>query len=187
MIALLPPGNVARDLAMFRRELFSLLGEASALAFPEMVPLAFASSPGRLAIRDLAGCWKGIGGSFSSAAPVVSRGLLYLALVGPLEELCSRAAGALRARGLAPWAEPPLEAGMGVFLCRPADPGLALSVAERIPPPRAAFGDCSLALLALRFGPSRDHVPGAFVALRWRELARAGRRGRRPRPPQVMA
>jgi len=187
VIALLPPGNVARDLALFRRGLFSRLGEASALAFPEMVPLAFASPGGRLATRELEGCWKGIGGSFSSAAPVVSGGLLYLALGGPLEELCSRAAQALRAGGLAPLTAPPLETGVGVFLCRPADPSMALSVAEGMPPPRAAFGDCSLALLALRIGPERDRIPGAFVSLRWRELARARRRGRSPWPPQVMA
>jgi hypothetical protein len=180
MIALEPPGNVARDLALFRRELFSRLGEPSALAFPEIVPLAFAATAVGLAARELSGCWKGIGGSFSSAAPVLSGGLLYLALSGPLEELRARAQ-ALLARGLSPIAEQPLATGIGVFLCRPVDPGRALAEAECAPPPRLSFRDCSLTLYGLGFGAASGRGP--FAALRWRELARAGRRSRDPGSP----
>jgi hypothetical protein len=60
MIALEPPGNVARDLALYRRELFARLGEGSALAFPEIVPQAFASDAGRLSARGLLERHRGI-------------------------------------------------------------------------------------------------------------------------------
>lgn len=182
MIALEPPGNVARDLALFRRELFARLGEPSALAFPEIVPLAFASPAAGPAARELGGCWKGIGGSFSSGAPVLSGGLLYLALSGPFEELGARAR-ALVGQERAPVAEPPLATGIGVFLCRPVDPARALAEAESATPPRVSFGDCSLALFGLRFGAASGRSAGPFAALRWRELARAGRHSRDPGGP----
>jgi len=169
MIALEPPGNVARDLALFRRGLFAGLGEGSALAFPETIPLAFAAPGDGIEPRALDACWDGIDGSFSSSGLVVSRGLLYLAIGGPLAPLRARAADAFRARAPS-YADPPLEAGLGVFLCKPADPPLALALAERIGPPRASFRDCALVLLKLRLGAD------PFAALVWREFARSKRR-----------
>ena len=56
MIALEPPGNVARDLALFRRGLFAGLGEGSALAFPETIPLAFAAQDDGIEPRELDAC-----------------------------------------------------------------------------------------------------------------------------------
>jgi hypothetical protein len=41
-LALEPPGNIAGDLALYRRRLFSRLGEASALALPETALLVAA-------------------------------------------------------------------------------------------------------------------------------------------------
>jgi hypothetical protein len=170
MIALEPPGNVARDLALYRRELFARLGEGSALAFPEIVPLAFASDAGRLSALALADCWKGIEGSFRATEPQISRGILYLAMEGPLSALSSRAFEASLAMGKHFSIESPLETGIGIFLCRPADPSLALAEAARIGPPRAGFRDCSLILLGLRLGAE------PFAAATWRVLARAKRR-----------
>ncbi len=181
MIALEPPGNIARDLALFRRQLFARLGEASALAFPEIVPLAFASSassrPGR---QELESCWAGLDSSFSTASAIESRGLLYLAVNGPLEELSSRANEAFRAARLEAPIPAPLETGIGVFLCRSSDPPRALQEVELIGVPRANFRDCSLVLFGLRYGrgPGEEHVSSPFDALAWRELARA-RRGSR--------
>jgi hypothetical protein len=168
IIALEPPGNVARDLALFRRKLFSVLGEGSALAFPEIVPLAFSSRPRGSEPMDLSDCWQGLEGGFSSSGLLLSGGKLYLSLSGPLDTLSSRAS-ALLLPGEAEEAMP-LEAGLGVFLCRPRDPVAAMEEAERIGAPRADFLDCSLVLLALRY--SAD----PFSALRWREQARAKRR-----------
>ena len=97
MITLEPPGNVARDVALYRRELFSHLGEGSALAFPEVVHLAFsphlqAPKAKKAFSSTLAKCWAGIEGSFSSGGPLISEGLLYLAVSGPIPQLAARVA-----------------------------------------------------------------------------------------------
>lgn len=175
MIALEPPGNAARDLSLFRRALFARLGEGSALAFPDLVPLAFASGEGRIAGRNFASraleaCWEGAQGAFSSEGLVICDGLLYLAMRGSLESLTERSAAAFASTH----GEPPLKPGLGFFLCRPEDPERALSEALRIGPPRIGFLDCALALIALRFGPRKR--PDPFSALAWRELARSKRR-----------
>jgi hypothetical protein len=170
IIALEPPGNVARDLALFRRALFAALGEGSALAFPEIVPLAFASRPPRQRRGSLAACWDGVEGRFSSSGLFLARGGLYLGMSGPLPLLSSRASGCLgEAQGElgSSW---PLEAGVGFFLCRPSEPELALAAAARIGAPRADFLDCSLSRSCLRFGTD------PFSAMTWRELGRAKRR-----------
>lgn len=186
MIALEPPGNIARELALFRRQFFARLGEASALAFPEIVPLAFAGSasassrPGR---QELASCWTGLEGSFASASAIESRGHLYLAMNGPLEELSSRAVAAFLAARLEAPMESPLATGLGCFLCRSSDPQRALQEAERIGVPRVNFRDCSIVLLGLRYGytgPDRNREVDPLEALSWRELARARRHGVRP-------
>ena len=176
MIALEPPGNIARDLAIFRRRLFAISGDASALAFPEIVPLAFASTASnRPSRRELEGCWAGSGGSFSSGTAIASRGLLYLSLMGPLESLCSHAAKVLNAGRPVAQTAAPLETGIGFFICRSPDPPRALVEAERIGLPRADFRDCSLILLGLRYslGPGPEHEVRPFEALSWREFARA--------------
>jgi hypothetical protein len=173
IVALEPPGNVARELALFRRELFHRLGEGSALAFPEMVPLAYAPPPVApiprgSAARRLAECWGGIEGSFSAAGLQLEGGLLYLSMKGPIAELSARVAAAFGpdpspgGQALAP--------GIGVFLCRPSDPGLALREAGLMGAPRADFRDCSLTLLGIQTGAD------PFSAAVWRELARAKRR-----------
>jgi hypothetical protein len=173
LIALEPPGNVARDLALFRRKLFARLGDGSALAFPEVLPLAFASEAGPVSPSRLVECWEGVEESFSSAEPLISKGLLYLAMSGPIEKLSSRGAEALGRRGV-PVEKPPFEAGIGFFLCRPANPEIASRTAMLLGPPRADFRDCSLVLLGLRLGAD------PFSAATWRELGRARRHTGRP-------
>lgn len=168
MIALEPPGNVARDLALYRRELFSRLGDASALAFPEIAPLATASAAGRLAPGSLELCWRRVDGAFASTSLRAARGILYLALDGPLSELSARASEALEDNG--PKLERHLDAGIGIFLCRHADTALALTAAQRIGPPRVSFLDCSIVLYDFLFGDD------PFAAVRWRERARSKRR-----------
>ena len=174
LICIEPPGNVARDLALYRRRLFAELGEGSALAFPEIAALAFGSIAarprGRLASLALSSLWEGIGGDFGGLKPILSRGMLYLALQGPLGELSSRASGCLGELGFGPLREAPLEPGIGVFLCRPDDPELALAAALELKPPLASFRDCSLQLLGLLWGDD------PFAACTWKELARSPRR-----------
>jgi hypothetical protein len=175
MIALEPPGNVARDLVSFKRALFAEHGLASGLALPEVAALAFGLRetekrfiPRGAASRALDGAWEGIEGSFSSGDIEASSGLLYLALTGPMDALGSRAAAVLEKLGLAAFASAPLEAGRGFFICGSTPsgeprPGLPT-------PPHLSFGDCSLVLLGLRFGAD------PFAAAIWTELGRAKRR-----------
>ena len=184
MITLEPPGNVARDVALFRRKLFSHLGEGSALAFPEVVPLAFSQlfddpKKKKAFSSSLTKCWMEIEGSFSSTEPLISNGLLYLAINGPIAQLVALVAETLEEIG-APPETGPVGTGIGFFLCRPLDPKIALRTALRIGYPRLHFHDCSLVLFALRFGAD------PFSAATWRELARARRHTGRPKPPRIV-
>jgi len=175
MLALEPPGNVARELSLFRRSLFAKLGDASSRAFPEVAPLAFAvprmDAPHRSrtafahALEEL---WTGMEGAFASSGFTASRNLFYLNLRGPTNMLSSRGEAALEKLGLAAAAGPPLEAGKGFFLCRFPEPeSTAAALGEA---PVVGFRDCSLVLLSFRFGPD------PFSSMTWRELARAKRR-----------
>jgi hypothetical protein len=173
-LALEPPGNIARDLAAFKRRLFAELGEASSLFLPEVAPLALARSRSlgalsRSAIdRALGEIWTGMAGAFISGGVIVSQGLLYLELEGPYKALVAEAQKAFVTRAFMPYYGAPLEAGRGFFL------GLSSgSESERgiiLSPPRISFRDCSLVILGLHFGePPR-------MACTWRELARVKRR-----------
>jgi hypothetical protein len=172
LVAIEPPGNVARDIALYRRRLFSALGEGSALAFPDILPLAFASPGTKLSRAGLEGCWQGVDGRLAATGPLLSGGLLYLSVEGPLRSLSSRVEALLDAQsGRQDRAAPaPLEAGIGFFLCRSAEPEVALREALSLEPPGLSFLDCALVVLRLRYGPD------PFMAQTWRELARAKRR-----------
>ena len=185
LLALEPPGNIARDLALYRRRLFAATGESSALALPEVAPLAVATLAGRSkpswpAPTELAGCWRGIEGSFSTDGFCVEGGSLCLTLRGPMENLALRASETLgrgegqqaEAQG---WIESLLPCGRGIFLCAAKDPLAAQSRAQELGPPRAEFGDCSLVLLGLSLAGR------GLRALSWRELGRAKRRTGPPR------
>jgi hypothetical protein len=197
MVGLEPPGNVAREIALFRRRVFRGTGDTSALAFPEVVPLAFSAfsksapeSPRpRREPRPLdyarilttpSPMWDGVAGSFNTGE-IIERGSgLYLLVDGPLEALASQAALRLAGFGAAPFVEPPLACGLGFFICLPpaagagADPLAALI--SGLGPPRLAFRDSSLLLARLTLGPD------PFAAGRWRPLACSLRRGPQDRP-----
>ena len=109
---------------------------------------------------------------------------MYLRFAGPIELLSARAAEAF-GRDAVPAISKPmgpalLEAGAGLFLCRPADADLALREAMRLGAPRADFKDCSLVLFSLRIRLDARHEGhsglGPIAALTWLELARAKRR-----------
>jgi len=187
MAALEPPGNVARELALFRRRLFSALGEGSALAFPELLPLVFAVKPlgvqnaGRRALlaRLLDEAWTGVRGRFRIEELVVEAGSLYARVEGPVADLAAALRGALDQTGLRLEERAPLAPALGVFLCRTAKADSALAAARELSPPKLSFGDASLLFLRFDFGPN------PFAALSWRELLRSRRRTGAParRPP----
>jgi hypothetical protein len=177
ILALEPPGNVARDLAEYKRSIFREEGELSALAFPDVLALAcFRSRPRpsrELLGAELEECWRGIEGSFGSEALIICRGLVYLSLRGPLAELSSRSLPILAKAGLLPFASPlgaaaPLPEEIGFFICRAWD--RVLDTAVLAPPPELTFNDCSLAILGLRWSGE------PFSALTWKLLARKKRR-----------
>lgn len=195
MLGLEPPGNIARDLGLYRRGLFAALGaarlDASALAFPELSALAFLDTrPGAVRgsalARGLDGCWSGTKGSFSATRVFVEAGFLYLGIEGPWDELRARALKACAALGLKETKEPPYAIVKGFFLCRDLDaaPG------ELPPPPKISFRDCSLVALRLCYRSGAGSGSDPLAAATWSERARSRRRTgasegpsqRRPRP-----
>jgi hypothetical protein len=177
-IVLAPPGNIARELSLYRRLFFSAIGEATARAFPEIVFLSWSlspdertaspRSPGRLRAL-LASCWLGVEGAFLSTAPVCRRDLAYLGLSGPVDALVGKATHAASSLGLRPDPAPPLDPGIGFFLFRGPDPRDAIDRAGPVETPRISFLDCSLELLSLE----ADEDP--FRAASWTTLARSRR------------
>jgi len=170
MLALEAPGNISRDISLYRRSLFAATLSGSALAFPDAVPLAFARSAPcsqKRACASLETAWKGISGSFSSEGIVSSGKGLYLGLGGPLAPLAEASRSALANLGFETAAKAPLETGLGFFLC--ARQPLADAVSS-IAPPSLNFRDCSLVLFGLRFAAD------PFSACTWLELARSRRR-----------
>ncbi|HET7839052.1 MAG TPA: hypothetical protein VFL04_04790 [Rectinemataceae bacterium] len=190
MLALVPGGNVARDLALFRRRIFAEFGEASALAYPECVPLACgclgglprpASRPSTPALRGrgsgpdpLARAWDGIDGGFELGALARRDACLCLEVEGPLLELVAASGRFLAGSGIEAMPDPPLALGLGFLLCRFPIPGLeedeALLRVAALAPPRGRFLDSSLVLYRI----TRGSAP--WSALAWGEEARAHRR-----------
>ncbi len=201
-LVLEPPGNEARELSLYRRRIFSALGDASALAFPDAAPLAFglrlrsADSPkaglARAALEPaLSALWKERSEGFASAGGLVEAGgSLYLGLGSSFEALAADAAGILGGLGLGPLAAEgaetasgalscPWRAGLGFFVCGRS----SLEAAAALSPPALSFFDSALALYRLEPGPD------PFQALSWRTVAEVRRlsgprrgRGSAPRP-----
>jgi hypothetical protein len=190
MLAVRPPGNVAREMALFRRRLFSASGETSALAFPELLPLSFGrrapretgpraslgdGAGGRVGHRrrlDFDPLWAGLDGRFRLLPPVLSGGLVYLPADGPIAPLVERARSLLPAIGWAATERLPLESGRGFLLCRPrlVDASELLRTAFALEPPSLSFADCDIVLVSLRSGAD------IFTALSWRVLGSRSRR-----------
>jgi hypothetical protein len=181
MLALEPPGNIARDLALYRRALFADTGDSSCFLLPEIVPISFArrESVHRATVdgdrRAFDDAWKIAQGGFSSASFIESRGLLYLGLDGPLDALTSVSQGIISSSISTPPDDAPLETGLGFFFCR-RSPSANGSI-QRRRAPQISFFDCSLVLLSIRFGVD------PFSSASWREIARSRRpTGPRSRP-----
>jgi hypothetical protein len=178
-IALEPPSSVSRDLSLYRRGLFSALGEATALSFPDLSFLtwdltaegssASLRSPGKLRLA-LDSCWRDVRGRFASAGIAARGNSVYLRLEGPLEAAVRNAAAASEALGLVRDPEPPLELGLGFFLLKSAHPEEDLARASAVNLPRFSFADCSIALLRLGLGED------PFRAASWSARARSRRR-----------
>lgn len=156
-ICLVPPGNVAREIALLKRRLFSMTGEALALALPEFVLLsAHAWEPGmgrKLRRREMAigleAAWSGIEGGFAITEPSLDSGWLALGLDGPVEAL-RRAIGPLVEEG-AEEAHPAFPIVSAFLLCPLGEEAGSAMLADVAAPPRLAFHAAELALFRIRF------------------------------------
>lgn len=203
-LVLEPPGNEARELALYRRRIFSALGDASALAFPEAAPLAFGRGEGAkprslsaAALSALASLWAAsLEGSatgyegfasgsegfatgsegFASNGLVEADGMLYLGLGPSFAALVEAARNSLGELGLRPLAEEG-KAAEGGKKGWPWRAGLGFFVCGRASLREAA----ALSPPALSFFDASlalyrlDAGPDPLSALAWRELARARR------------
>ncbi|MDP3177383.1 MAG: hypothetical protein Q8M76_05725 [Spirochaetaceae bacterium] len=193
-IGLEPPGNIEREVALFKRRLFAILGDPSALAFPDSVILAFGARPpglspfsgvdrreiARALAQALARVWE-------SVDPAIAFGIgepeekgetgkaleeagsaLFLGFHGPIEGLADRARSFFGTIGLSELENQPFASGRGCFLCAKAT-AAARAAAAMAAPPVAGFRDCALVLWSFAV-PRED-----FRASSWRELARAER------------
>jgi hypothetical protein len=178
-IALEPPGNCSRELSLYRRRIFRELGEASALALPDLAFLAWClpagkgpaspRSPGRLRL-ELDSCWSGVDGSFATSGLASRSGSVFLSLEGSISMIVEHAARAAASLGLDVDPVPAIEPGRGFFLFRGADRLASLDPSALPPPPELSFLDCSIALLRFDLGAE----PLAVAS--WRTLARSRRR-----------
>jgi hypothetical protein len=190
LLALVPPGNEARQLVLYKRALFAATGEASGLGFPEILPLAWrAGGPGfpgskeareralRLLEKRLEEAWKGIEGGFETGGLTEAGGSIFLDTRGPLEALKGGVLSALESSfpGMG-WERLPSPsahfalAADGFFLALGTIPAAPATPTTLASPPRLAFRDADLALYA--FEASREPP-----ALLWRERARSRRKG----------
>lgn len=178
-LCLEPPGNIARELSLYRRSLFHESAESSSLAFPDLVLLAWArTSLGKPAslgspviLRNvLSATWEGIEGPFSSTSIQSWGACLFLGLAGPVSALCRAACSAIERLGLEHEQTPPFQAGLGFFIMRREHGLLRPELPALSAPPRLSFLDCHIALL--RFDIGAD----PFSAARWEYRARVRRR-----------
>ena len=179
-LCLLPPGNLARDYALWARRHFAATGDWSALAFPTMAILD--ARPGKLSARQaeaLAAALRPqldrVHGKFSPGAPQGEAGCRFQPLGPAHDELCRLASPLLAAamEGTSPGRLPalPLPLGRGIYLGKT---GLADKGEDR--PPEAAFFAATLAVIRFRLAST------GLEALSWRQLAALRRlRGRPPR------
>jgi hypothetical protein len=171
LLALLPPGNVTRELALLKRRRFAALGDASGLALPDIAILALApgspSPEGRreaeMAMRE---AWEETEGSFMSSGYIIEGGFVYLSLGPAFDTLWSHLREAIQPFGAEADKEiPGLAPGRGLFIGKGETPEREMAF---------TFRQAFLALYELSLTRSGD----ALSATSWQEAARL------PRPRQ---
>jgi len=177
-ICLIPPGNVAREIAAFKRRLFVATGEAEALALPEAAILhawpweaGMGKRDGRRRMKAvLESAWACMEGRFRLAGPSAVSGWLVLAMEALPPAMLERLASAWG--GARPSPPSPLPALPSFPLYRIRDEAGDLAAAAGAGPPRLAFGAARLALLRFRLSDESE----CFKALAWTGIVAASRR-----------
>ena len=177
-VCLVPPGNVAREIAAMKRRLFEATGEAQALAIPEMAILRATPWEAGLGSRDgrrrlkasFESALECMEGRFRIKGPSVAAGWLVLAVEGLPPAMMERLESAL-GDGKPCLASP--FPSLPSFLLHPIrDAARDLAAAAGAGPPELSFGAARLALLRFRLSEGSD----GFKALAWTGIVAVRRR-----------
>lgn len=178
-LAVEAPGNISRDISLLRRRLFAALSDTSALAFPDLIVLAWGiTAPGAAAPklppsdgirRRLSFSMQKIPGSFASTETLVRDGRVFLGVEGPLGDFAGSASSIFKSLGFEPMPDPPFEPGVGFFISSKAELYARTDSRMAIPLPSFSFFSCSFSLLRFELGSD------PFSAVRWTTVARARR------------
>ena len=177
-VCLVPPGNVAREIAAFKRRLFAVTGEARALAVPDMAILVAApwnpglgSRDGRLRMKAaFESAWSCMEGRFRLMEAAIASGWLVLALENLPPAMIQRLFPALGVPS--PIFESPFPALPSFPLYPPRDEATDLAAAAGAGPPGLAFRTARLALLRFRLAETDD----GLSALSWTGITAVRRR-----------
>jgi len=178
-IAIEAPGNITREISLFRRQVFSRTQDASALAFPDVVVLAWGRSTSGRAVpavtssddlrRRMSKVFQGIPGSFTSRGTAAHGGRVFLGIEGNLELFSKTAASFLDSLGCEIPTDPPFEAGIGFFISADAELYTRARSQLGIPSPSFSFFGCAFSLV--RFDVALER----FRAVTWKTIACARR------------
>lgn len=155
------------------------MSDASALAFPDVLVLAWGSSTSERPVnpitssddlrRRMSKVFQGISGAFTSGGITAHEGCLFLGLYGNLEAFSKAALSFLASLDCEELAAPPFEAGIGFFISADTEIYTQARAQLDIPVPSFSFFSCAFSLL--RF----DFLPEPFRAITWKTIARARR------------
>lgn len=177
-ICLIPPGNVARDIAALKRRLFEATGEARVLALPEAAVLlarpwepGLGDRDGRRKVKAVFGAaWDCMEGRFRIAGPSALSGWLVLSMENLPPAMMERLTSAMGSRGPSTASPFPSLPSFPLYPLR--DEARDLAAAKAALPPELAFGAAWLALLRFRFSGGDD----GFEAVTWSGIVAVRRR-----------
>jgi len=177
-VCLIPPGNVAREIAALKRRIFEATGEARVLALPEAAILlsmpwepGLGNRDGRRRIKAVfESAWECMEGRFRLAGPMAVRGWLVLSM-GTLPSAMMERLSSARGNG-EPSAASPFPPLPSFPLYPIRDEAGDLAAAEEAGPPELAYGAARLALLRFRLSGRTD----GFEAVTWKGIVAVRRR-----------
>jgi hypothetical protein len=177
-VCLIPPGNVAREIAALKRRIFEATGEARVLALPEAAILlsmpwepGLGNRDGRRRIKAVfESAWECMEGRFRLAEPMVVPGWLVLSM-GKLPSAMMERLSSAWVDG-EPSAASPFPTLPSFPLHPIRDEAGDLAATAEAGPPELAFGAARLALLRFRLSGGTD----GFEAVTWKGIVAVRRR-----------
>lgn len=177
-VCLIPPGNVAREIAALKRRLFEATGEARVLALPEAAVLlarpwepGLGDRDGRRRLKAVFGAaWDCMEGRFRITGPSALSGWLVLSLENLPPAMLERLKSAMGDNEYPSPSPFPSLPSFPLYLVR--DEARDLAAAKAATLPELAFGAARLALLRLRLSGGND----GLEALSWSGIVAVRRR-----------